>query len=485
MNLNWDEIDLGLRKVLTAPLLKLGGQAISLLWIAQVLLLLLLVTLLARGFKQFLKHRILRGLGLGEGNREAIATLTSIGLAAFSYVVVLQGMGVDLASLAVLVGSLGIGIGFGLQELTKNLTSGITLLVERKLKVGDLIEFEETLGHIQEISIRSTVIRTFQGSELVVPNTYLTNSKIVNWNYENCRGRIDLPVGVAYESDPLLVTEVLLNCALTESEVLCTPPPKVIFNGFGDNALNFELWVWIDRIDRRLLVRSSLYFNIEYQLRQRGISIPFPQRDLWLRNPDALSFLAGGEANGSQPPAQESPSLSLPPTLQELLRQVAYFQHFNDLQLRRLIEMGYRRHLEAGEVLFRQGEYGNAFCIVLSGAIDAIYQTEKIDRRLFTFSAGQYFGELPLMLGGPYPTTMRGAADSNLFLIRGECFQSLLRSYPELAEDIAQELEKRQDVLRDYQMQLREMGLVDSEAMRNPVAWLRHRLGKIFELKLQ
>jgi small-conductance mechanosensitive channel/CRP-like cAMP-binding protein len=483
ITLNLYEIDSWWGKIFTAPLFKLGRQFISLLWLVQVLFLLLFVTLSVKGFKYLLKKHILLGLGISEGNREAIATLTSLALGACGYVIILQAMGLDLASLAVIIGSLGIGIGFGLQELIKNLTSGITLLAERKLKVGDLIEFEGTLGHIQEISIRSTVIRTFKGSELIVPNTYLTSKQIENWSYQNRQGRLDIPISVAHNSNPLLVTEILLYCACLEPDVLQTPPPKVVFDGFGDGALSFELLVWIQCIERRLMVKSSLNFIIEYHLRQRGISLAMPQPDFWLHNPENVPFPKQGETNSSQQQTKELPS-PLPPSLQQLLQQVTYFQHFNDLQLRRLIEMGYRRHLAAGDVLFQQGEYGNAFCIVLTGAIDAIYETDKISKRLFTFAAGQYFGELPLMLGVPYPTTMRAVNNSTLFLIRSECFKYLLTTYPELAEDIAQELAKRQDVIQDYQKRLREMGLLGDEEMINPVAWLRSRLGSIFNLKL-
>jgi len=143
------------------------------------------------------------------------------------------------------LGGLGIGVGFGLQEITKNLISGLTLLVEGKLQVGDYIEFDGLLGYIQEISIRSTVIRTFDGVDVVVPNSNLTSNRVLNWSYKSLTGKIRLSIGVAYDSDPVLVTETLLNSAYTESAVLHEPPPRVIFKGFGDSSLEFELWAWI------------------------------------------------------------------------------------------------------------------------------------------------------------------------------------------------------------------------------------------------
>ena len=244
-----------LGNIFTTPLFYLGGQSISLLWILKILGLLIFVSILARIIKRLLKYRILLSLGISDSNREAISTLISFTLAALGYFIVIQTMGINLASLAVVIGGLGVGIGFGFQDLTRNLISGLTILGERKLKAGDLIEFHDQLGYIREISIRSTVIQTLQGSELIIPNTELTNSVVVNWNYDNCQGRINLEVGVAYGSDLLVVTDILLNSAMMVKEVLDLPAPQVIFSGFGDNALNFVLWAWIDRMDRALIIK--------------------------------------------------------------------------------------------------------------------------------------------------------------------------------------------------------------------------------------
>ncbi|MGK7932134.1 MAG: mechanosensitive ion channel domain-containing protein [Microcystaceae cyanobacterium] len=466
-----------LQNSLNRPLFKLGSESISLLWVIQVIILLVLVTLIARGIKRFLKYYLLIPLKVSEGNREVIGTLTSLGLGTLGYIVVLQSMGLDFTSLAVIIGGLGIGIGFGLQELTRNLVSGLTLLGESKLKVGDLIEFKGDLGYIKEISIRSTVIRTLKGSELVVPNTDLTSNPIENWNYESCQGRIEIPVDVDYSSDPLLVTEFLLESASMEKEVLKKPSPKVIFQGFGENALQFELWVWVDRIDRRKFIISSLNFIIEYNFRQRGIKIPFPQRDLWLKNPDELATLI----HGKQDEATSIIKSETNPTLKDYLKQVGCFHALNDLQLRNLIEMGQRRHLSRDEIFVHQGEEGHSFNIVLSGQIDAIFENQKISNRLLTFESGDYFGELPLMLDISYPTTMRAATDTFLFMIGKECFHHLLNQYPHLAEDVANELANRQAVLQSYNEKLKEMGLLEEE-LNNPVEWIRQRIVSIFNL---
>ena len=407
---SWQE---WLPTLLNQPLFQIESKSITLLWLIQVIILLSLVTLLARAIKRFLKYYLLVKLKLGEGEREVTGTITGLSLGTLGYILVLQEMGLDFTSLAVIVGGFGIGIGLGLQELTKNLVSGLTLLGENKLKVGDLISFKGYLGFIKEISIRSTVIRTFQGSELVVPNNNLTSEPVENLNSKNFQGRIEIPVGVDYGSDPLLVTELLLESAFMEEEVLTNPSPKVFFKGFGENALLFELLVWVKRIDRRESIISSLNYIVEYTFRERGIKIPFPQRALWLKNPEELATLMGGKKDETSS-VKNSATI---PTLKSYLQQIICFRSLNDLQLRNLIEMGQRRHLSCGEIFIQQGERDHRFNIVLSGQIDAIFDNQKISNRLLTFKSGDYFGELPLMLDVPYPTTMIAATDTFLFMI--------------------------------------------------------------------
>jgi potassium-dependent mechanosensitive channel len=465
------------------PLFELGGQSISLLWLVQLLLALVAVSIISRLIKNFLKYRLLAGLGIDGGNREAISTLISFGFGAIGYVIVLQATGFNLASLAVILGGLGVGIGFGLQDITKNLLSGLTILFERKLRVGDFVEFDDIEGYIEEISIRSTVIRTLAGAEVVIPNSQLAEERITNWSYRDFTGRVEVLVGVAYGSDPVLVTETLLDAAHSLIDILPEPPPKVIFAGFGDSSLNFKLWAWTQQIDRRAVIQSDLTFTLEYYLRQRGIAIPFPQMDLWLRNPNM--FMNGHTTPSSTTSSAsdiESPSV-LPQqntTLRIWLSQISYFQNFNELQLRSLIEMGYRKSIGTSDILIRQGEFAREFCIVLSGAIGAFHEGGQQEKHLFTFEAGQYFGELPLMLGVPYPTTMKALSDTVLFMLNAAGFEKLLQDYPALAEEIAQELARRREVLQAYHQKLVEMGILDEEMDGNPIVWIRKRFKQLF-----
>ncbi|MBP0017876.1 MAG: mechanosensitive ion channel [Cyanobacteria bacterium SBLK] len=464
-------------EIFRASLFELGGQSVSLLWLFQLFSALLIVSIVTRFLKSFLKHRLLVKLGIDGGNREAIATLTSFCLGAFGYLLVLQATGVNLSSLAVIIGGFGVGIGFSLQDIIKNLLSGLTILVERKLRVGDFIEFDNVEGYIEEISIRSTVIRRLEGAEVVIPNSQIAEERITNWSYHNFEGRIAIEVGVAYGSDPVLVTETLLEAAYSLNEILSTPRPEVMFVGFGDSALNFELWAWTNRIDRRPKIKSHLTFTVEYYLRRNKIDIPFPQLDLWMRSPAENSNNLRSPQPITLPENKENRGQPAK-TLRASLAQISYFQNLNELQMRSFIEMGYRKQFEKSEILIQQGDVVREFCIVLTGAIGAFHGNDTIGNPEFTFEAGMYFGELPLMLGIPSPGTLKALVNTVLFVIDVAGFEKLLQDYPTLAEDITSELANRKEMLENlYNIDL--SGL-NKENEQNPVVWIQQRFQQLF-----
>lgn len=461
-------------RTFTAPLFPLGQQSISLLWVLQVAMLLVAVSLLTRAIKFLLKERVLRWFKFSEGRREALATLSALGLAALGYVLVVQGMGLDLGAVAVVLGALGVGLGFGLQDLTRNLSSGLTLLMEGKLKVGDLIEFNQTSGFIKEISIRSTVIRTFKGSEIIVPNTLITNGLVQNLTYSNTDGRVDVSVVVAHGSDVLEVTEVLLQAALAEPLVNSDPPPLVTFASQGEGGLCFELGVWTSDIFSGQTIRSGLNYAIEQGLRERGIQLSRQRREIELVRPPSVTRMIGTgntQTNGAKSP-EKAP-------LRELLPRLPHFEGLEGRALREMIGSGARRSLRSGDVLVRQGEDGHSFNLVVSGSIDAIHETDLVSRRLFSFSQGEFFGELPLLLDVPYPTTMRAAEDTTLFVIPLGGFKALLKRHPSFADIIAEEVTRRQDVLDSYEADLRSRGLLIDKDMANPLLWIRDKLQQL------
>jgi len=463
-------------ELFTAPIFRIGETVISLSSLLQLAVGIVIVAILSRFLKHFLKQVILVKLKIAEGNREEIATILSYAAGTISFIIVLQSINFNLASLAVLAGGLGVGIGFGLQDATKNFISGLTILLERKLKVGDFIEFDGLSGYIKEISIRSTLIHTRDGGDVVVPNSKLVESKLINWSYDSFIGRIHLSLRVAQENSTALVTETLLKSAYMESAVLQEPPPEVIFVNFGDNSLNFELQVWVKRIDLEPQIRSSLNFIIEHNLRQQQISIAFPQMELLVRNQQGLIQSLNSRGSNLNPQQRTEPS-----TLTNLLRKVTYFQNLTDLEVQKLVEVGYRKRLTTSEVLFYEDEIGDTFYIVLSGSVEVF--VIKLNKLLSTLQAGQFFGELSLMLGIPRTATVRALEDTVVFVINSKGFTRLLQEHDNIADVIIQELEKHQEELAQRQQQLRDLGLIQAdEDDKNPLNWVRKRLKNLFNL---
>ncbi len=234
------------------------------------------------------------------GAREALVTVSGYVLIAVAILVGLGISGVDFSNLAIIAGALSVGIGFGLQNIVNNFVSGLILLFERPIKTGDWVVVGNTEGYVKRIRLRSTQIQTFDRADVIVPNSELISNQVINWMLYDMRGRIRVPVGVAYGSDTDQVKALLLQVAEQNPKVIndgTANPPKVLFREFGDSALAFELRCYIRNIDERVQVISDLNFAIDRAFREAGIEIPFPQRDLHLRSWDA-----GSGPEGNAPP---------------------------------------------------------------------------------------------------------------------------------------------------------------------------------------
>ncbi len=264
--------------------LALGGRAYSLFDLLLLLATLLALVILANTTTNVVRSRFLHMTGISQAAQEAIAVLAKYTLILLGGVVILQLWGIDLSSIALIASGLGIGIGLGLQTLVKDVVSGLVMVFERPVQVGDFVDFGPVKGTVTRIGSRSTEIRTLDQVAIIVPNSRFLENEIVNWSHGNPVSRIRLPVGVAYHSDPEQVKMTLLAACQTHQEVLASPAPQVFFLGFGDNALNFELLVWIAQPHRQLVIKSDLYFAIEAVFRQHHIEVPFPQQDLHLRS---------------------------------------------------------------------------------------------------------------------------------------------------------------------------------------------------------
>jgi small-conductance mechanosensitive channel len=283
-------------QILTQPFLTLGGLPITVFFLMKVATFVVVLILVSHTTMILLQNRILTYMPLDEGQRYAAARGVSYLLFFLGLIVGLQSLGVNLNSLEVVGGALGIGVGFGLQAIVGNFVAGLVLLVEQPIKLGDRVEVGGTFGDVVRLRGRSTWIQTNDNVVIIVPNSEFIDQRVINWTANDRQVRISLPVGVGYGSDPQEVRELLSQIAIQHSDVLADPAPEIIFLDFGDSSLDFELRVWtVRQVQTPQRLKSDLYFAIFETFREKGIEIPFPQRDLHLKSiPPHASSIAPG-----------------------------------------------------------------------------------------------------------------------------------------------------------------------------------------------
>jgi small-conductance mechanosensitive channel len=246
--------------------------------------------MIARFVSFVLKEEILPRLHMQQGVPFALTTFTRYAIIAVGFVAALSVLGVSLDRVTIVLSALGVGIGFGLQGLVNNFVSGFVLLTERPIRLRDKVEIDNILGHVSDIGIRASKIRTFDGAEVIVPNGDLISGRVVNWTLAARQQRVTIPVGVAYGTDPKQVLGILKKLAADNAKVFKTPAPLALFRGFGESSLDFELRIFMDPLDV-LEVPSAVTVAINDALKEAGIEIPFPQRDLHLRGvPGGFAF---------------------------------------------------------------------------------------------------------------------------------------------------------------------------------------------------
>ncbi len=274
-----------LQHYLFQPLFSMGGLPITSLFLLKAAIFLVVLVLASHFTMLLLQKRVLTYLPLELGQQYAIARVLSYLVFVLGLVVGLQSLGLNLSSLVVVGGALGIGVGLGLQAIVSNFVAGLILLLEQPIKLGDRIEVGNTHGDVVRLRGRSTWIRTNENVVIVVPNSEFINQRVTNWTANDRQVRISLPVGVSYNSDPKVVREVLLAVSRSHADVLADPTPEVIFAALGESSLNFELRVWtIQQVQTPTRLKSDLYFAIFEAFRKEAIEIPFPQRDLHIRS---------------------------------------------------------------------------------------------------------------------------------------------------------------------------------------------------------
>ena len=243
-------------------------------------------TLLSLTLQAILMEQVFPKREMKHGVQVSITRILHYFIVLVGLIMALLALGLDLTNITIIGGALGIGIGFGLQSIVNNFVSGLILLFEQSVKVGDYVTIAGQWAQIKSLGPRATIVQTFDRSEIIVPNSDLIANPVTNWTLSDRRMRIVIPVGVAYGSDVEVVLQTLMDCAMASSKVSRMPEPLVMFKKFGDSALEFELHVWIHDIDERHKVRSALHQDLERRLRDAGITIAFPQRDIHIRSDD-------------------------------------------------------------------------------------------------------------------------------------------------------------------------------------------------------
>lgn len=269
---------------LDVPLLPVGDTRFTLWMLVYLLVLFGLLVYLTGKLRSWITDHLLARTHVELGLRQAVGSIVRYLLIAIGFAIILQTAGVDLSALTVLAGGLGIGVGFGLQNIANNFISGLIILFERPIKVGDRIDVGGVTGDVVDISPRATTVVTNDNIAVIVPNSEFIASKVTNWSYTNRDVRLNFPVGVSYKSEPELVRRLLLEVAAAHPGILQERRADVLLQEFGDSSLNFVLRVWTrEYATTPGVLRSELNYAIWKKFKEHDIEIPFPQRDLHIR----------------------------------------------------------------------------------------------------------------------------------------------------------------------------------------------------------
>lgn len=288
--------------------LAIGNLTISLGNILVFVISVLIAFWAARTIRLVLHDELLARVPLPRGVGNSIASLTYYSVLLLGLAVALSAAGVKASQLAIVLGALGVGIGFGLQNVVNNFVSGLILMFERPIQPGDVVEIGDTSGQVRDIGMRATRIKTFEGADVVVPNGTLLSDKLTNWTMLDRNRRIEINVGLAYGTDPAQAIELLASVARGTLGISTQPAPIALFMGFGASALDFSVRAWTPDYDQWMSIRSDMLSRMYEALKQAGIDIPFPQTDLHLRSvsPEAGALLA--QARRAPPDSGQPPT---------------------------------------------------------------------------------------------------------------------------------------------------------------------------------
>ena len=262
-----------------------GAGTVTIGGVLMLIVLFALVVMAERLLQRLIIRRFLSKTRLQSSLQYGLSRIFGYLLMAIGFYIAFQIAGFDLSSLAIVAASLGVGVGFGLQNIINNFVSGIIILAERPISIGDRIDVAGVAGRVTKIQLRSTTVVTNDNITMIVPNADFISNTVTNWSHGDPKVRIRVPVGVAYGTNLKLLQDLLLEAAVEHPKALRDPSPLVIFTEFGDNSLNFELAVWTEEMTATPIhFTSQMNFIIEKKLRDNDIEIPFPQRDLHIRS---------------------------------------------------------------------------------------------------------------------------------------------------------------------------------------------------------
>jgi small-conductance mechanosensitive channel len=265
-----------------------GGVRISLVDIALAITVFAIGLVVTRIVRQGLSDKVLPKTSLDVGVRNSIAVGAGYVGVVIAVLMAIGVLGIDLSNIALVAGALSVGIGFGLQNIVNNFVSGLILLIERPIKVGDWVVVGANQGYVKQINVRATEITTFERASVILPNSELLSSAVTNWTHKDRMGRVEVAVGVAYGSDTEQVRDILLACAKSIPDVMSWPAPYVIFHDFGASSLDFVVRAYLRDVEKRLTIGSDLRFAVDKAFREAGIEIPFTQQDVHLRDIDRI-----------------------------------------------------------------------------------------------------------------------------------------------------------------------------------------------------
>ncbi|HDS74517.1 MAG TPA: mechanosensitive ion channel [Firmicutes bacterium] len=285
--MTFDDLSTAVSEIWNLKLLSVGEGTLTVGLILSLFLGLIIVWIIAGFAQRLLVSRMLKRTHLDDGSKSALGRLGYYIILVLGVFLVLDTVGLKISSLAFLGGLIGIGIGFGMQNIASNFISGLILLLERPIRAGDVVDINGDMGVVEDIKLRTTHVRTFNNILLLVPNADLISTVVKNWSSEDMKVRGDVTVGVSYNSDPRKVEEILLRLAQEHENTMEDPASTVAFLDFGNSSLDFVVRFWVPQPSLRVGTESDLRYRIFEAFKQEGIEIPFPQHDLHIRASDA------------------------------------------------------------------------------------------------------------------------------------------------------------------------------------------------------